>query len=250
MKAISLIPLLSCLCVLGLVSTPAAAQWSTTYTPLYATSPGQVDFFDIDETSTTDPTPLFGEPMRVGNELRFYPTSFVSESENADPDTTQGKLRMRISTWPGTFFEQISVTEYGDYLFTGSGGAATQANVGGTLYIINETPGEFPTIIQMPLVSDPVAPYSLPDSGGQFSASATIDLTGYFWTELYLIFTDTLQTASEAGTVAHIEKNVAHGPITLIVVPEPSCLCLLALSGWLSLPGRKKRTAGGGSRRP
>jgi hypothetical protein len=234
------VAVLSCLCVLGLLSAPASAEWITEYDPLYGTSAGDVDFYDIDETSTTDPTPLFGEPTRVGNELRFYPTNFSSESSGGMADTTAGRLRMHISTWPGTFFEKISVTEYGDYLLSGAGGVATQANVGGTLYVINETPGAFPTVVQVALQSDPTAPYTLPDPGGLFSVSGEIDLTGFEWTELYLIFTDTLQTTSEDGTVSYIQKNYVRGPVALTVIPEPGCLCLL-LVGAAAAVGCKRR---------
>lgn len=241
MNAKSGIALVSCLSLLCFVTAPATAAVSTTeYDPFYGTADGEVDFYDIDETSTTDDTPLFGEPERIGNMLLFYPTAFVSESADGDPDTTQGKLRMRITTYPGTFFEEIVLTEYGDYLLTGSGTDATQANVGGSLQIMDQTPGHLPTIIQVALESVPTAPYTLPgDSGDTFSASARItDLLPYEWTDIYLIFTDTLQTTSEAGTVSFIQKNMIQGPVALAIIPEPGCLCLLAV-GLVALKRRR-----------
>ena len=235
------IALASCLSLLCFVAAPAAATSTTTYDPFYGTADGEVDFYDIDETSTTDDTPLFGQPVRIGNTLLFYPTAFVSESADGDPDTTQGKLRMRISTYPGTFIERIIVSEYGDYLLTGPGTDATQANVGGSLQIMDLTPGHFPTIIQVPLESVPAAPYALPgDSGDIFLASAQItDLLQYEWTDIYLIFTDTLQTTSEAGTVSFIQKNMIQGPVALTVIPEPGCLSLLVVG----LVAMKRRRA-------
>ena len=234
---------LACFLALAFLATPAAALWETDYDPHYGTSAGQVDFYDIDETSMTDPTPLYGEPLRIGNLLRFYPTAFASESRDGVPDTTQGKLRMRIEADEGYYLEQIVISEYGDYLLTGLGGAETQANIGGTLYVIDESPEHmFPTIIEVPLEVTPVAPpFTLPDSGGQFQAHALIDVTEYQWTRMYVILTNTLQTTSTEGTVSFIQKNVLDGPVVDVrVIPEPGSLCLLALGAMGALIRKRK----------
>jgi len=233
MKVRHVSALVSIVCSFGLVS-PAAAEWTTPYDPLWGTQPGQVDFFDIDETSVTDPTPLFGSPTRFANNVLFYPVNFTSESANGDSDTTQGKLRLRVRAYPGTYLENVVITEYGDYLLTGGGGEGTQANIGGTLQLIDESPEHlFPTIIQVPLEVTPTAPFSLPgDTSGGYQATAEIDLTGYEWTQMYMILTNTLQTTSEdlgeSGTTAFIEKNVLNAPaVSVVVIPEPGCLGLL-----------------------
>jgi len=218
-------------CVPALLASPG---WADTfvYGDLPGTSLGEVDFVGISETSDTDPLPLFGTPSRAGNRLYFFPTNFVSLSQDGSTDTTSSTLNMSIVADAGYYIERVTIIELGDYILTGSGTDATYADVSGTLTV---TPGG-----AMPLVVAPPTPYYGPASGS-FDGSAMIDLTGQNVTQVDLAFENILATGSESQTTAQIQKNIVNVPtIEVSVIPEPACGLLLFLGG-LGLIRRRRR---------
>jgi hypothetical protein len=228
----SLAALLSAVCILGLCVVPAAAD-SHAYGNLMGTDVGEVDFINITESSDTDPVPLFGPPTRSGNRLFFTPTNFTSAAEDGASDTTAGIMSMSVVADEGYYLAQITIMEMGDYLLTGIGSEATFADVSATLTV---DPGNM--VAGMGFTPSP--PFVLPDSGS-YDGTVTIDLSGLNLTQIDLTFDNVLQTGSEAGTAASIQKNIGVLPsLDVTVIPEPGCLCLLAVGACLHLLRRKR----------
>jgi len=212
--------------ILGLLTVPA---WGTTagYPDLPGSIEGEVDFINISETSNTDPLPLFGVPTRMGNQLFFFPTAFVSTSTDGNPgmtDETSSTLAVTIVADEGYYIQSIVFSELGDYILTGIGTDATFASVTGTM---TANPGGL--VANMDIV--PAPPYYSPSSGA-YQGYAAIDLSGMNISQVELTVANVLQTGSEPLTTASIQKNIISAPtIDVTVIPEPGCLFLLALGG-------------------
>jgi len=201
--------------------------------------PGEVSFLNVTENSTTDPTPLYGAPTRVGNQLLFFPNSFTSYSANGTADTTSGTLQMIIQAPQGMFLQIIVINEIGDYSLLGWGTDGTSAGVSGLLTVTDLTPGTNGTASAMLNVL-PASPYTLPgDTAGEFIGSEIIDPSGKNITKVQINFNNILQTTSEFGTTAFIEKKFL-GTSIEVFVPEPATLSLLALGGAILIHRRRK----------
>lgn len=195
-----------------------------------------VDFFGVTETSATDATPLYGAPSVFGNSLAFFPASFASSSTGGSSDVTEGTLTITITAKPGFFLDKISIVEFGDYTLSGIGTAATYASVSGALDITDLTfaSGTYTD----PLAVSPTMPVDLSGgpADGLFSGSSMIDLTdlGLFGVKsIFLEFANVLETGSEAGTSALIQKKLISGTTITIetVIPEPSAIVVWSLLG-------------------
>ena len=75
-------------------------------------------FLNIQESSATDPLPLFGEPVVSGNELLFDPQTFSSFSEGLAADVTDSHLTMTITA--ASSIKTIVLNEEGDYTLIGA----------------------------------------------------------------------------------------------------------------------------------
>lgn len=220
--------------MLGLASGASAAP--ILYGDYIGLNPGDVDFLQVREDSVTDPPPLFEAPFFLPNKLIFTPISFVSYAANGSADTTSGTLQMRIRADAGTFLTTITITEAGGYTLVpaGLGSPATSTTINGLLTLTDINPGTY-GVFTDPLDITPNAPYFLPgDSDGEFVAITSIDLTGLGIREVILNFNNNLQTSSEQGTTALIQKT----NIT-IYTPEPASLALLAVGGLLLIRRRR-----------
>ena len=225
-----------CLCV---PLPPAVA--TINYPDIPGAGPQEVDFLNISETSVTDPEPLFGQPVRQGNQLLFFPQTFASSAADGLADTTAASLHVSVRAPQGHYLEKIHFVEYGDYSLAGAGTAATSAQVNGTLYIADIDPGLNGVLLDVMTV-DPAGPYTLPGpSAGQFSAATEVDLTGLGIYEVRISLNNNLQTTSEPGTTAFIQKKVQQGPaVGIIVIPEPAS-ALLLMFGALAVARRRAR---------
>jgi hypothetical protein len=221
--------------VLGLVSVGLAE--TTSYGDYLGSAPSEVDFLGVTEASTTDSLPLFGEPMRADNSLWFFPTTFASEAHDGSSDTTAGTLTMTIRADEGCYLNEIIVSEYGIYSLAGSGGSGTSASVSGTLHI--DTGSQ---VLEVPMDVTPEPPYILPPgcTDEQFIGSIVINLPAGV-SQVSFSFEDILQTSSESGTAAYIQKNIVSGPVIgIAVIPEPASMFLLLGGGAALL---RRRTA-------
>lgn len=210
---------------------PAIAT-SFDYGDYFGVNPGDVDFLKVKENSITDPVPLYGHPVRMGNDLVFFPKTFASSSSDGLADTTSGTLTMRLRADDGFFLEVITVSEHGGYKLTGVGSRATSATDNGLLTLTDISPGTHGVFAQPLAASPPI--YSLPaDVLDNFAIETHIDLTGLHISEVVLNFNNNLQTTSQSGTDARIQKDEI-----IIKTPEPATLGLLAL-GALAIRRRR-----------
>jgi hypothetical protein len=221
--------------VLVLVNAEATRGNSIIYGNFLAATPGEPDFLQVLESSVTDAVPLYGPPSLVGSGLVFFPASFASSSASGGADTTSGTLRMRIHADAGFFLQVITIVESGAYRFAGNGTPATSATINGLLTITDVSPGTHATLTDT-LTVLPAPVYKQPGNlAGDFTAITHVDLTGLGISDVVLNFNDNLQTTSQIGTTAFIEKKQIN-----IYTPEPTTLGLL-LAGVFTLRGRRGR---------
>jgi len=211
-----------------------------------------VDFFGVTETSATDPTPLYGAPSVFGNSLAFFPLDFASSAAGGASDVTEGTLLVTITAKPGFFIDKISIIEFGDFSLSGVGTSATFASVSGMLDLTDLSGGS--GTHSDPLAVSPSMPVDLSGgpTDGLFSGAAEIDLAGlglFGITSVFLEFANILETGSEPGTSALIQKKLISGTTITVdtVVPEPSALVIWSVLGLLLTLGtwrsRRKRRA-------
>lgn len=197
-----------------------------------------VDFLQVTETtqSVGDPAVLWGAPeiAGTGDQLVFFPPSFVTTCSAGGSDTTSSLLTIDVSAQPGGHIQVLTLVEDGDVQMTSFppfGTAATNAtaSMSGTLTITETTSG-------------PIAPVVIPFSGS-FVPKATFELPGDFgtntWngrvdidvesvvplaTEAVLALDNTLSTNCGPGNAsALMQKKVVNGPVVAIMVNPLEC---------------------------
>jgi hypothetical protein len=213
------------MCALVLALCSPAWAGSVNYGDFLGGGPGDVDFLQVIESSITDAVPLYNTPTHVGNGLFFFPDSFASASSGGGADNTSATLSMRIRAHPGFFLEVVRIEEAGGYQLTGIGGSGTSATINGLLTVTDIAPGTHGVLTNALSVSPPPI-YSSPNSTlGDFTALTQINLTGMGISQVVLNFNNNLQTASEPGTSARIEKDEIR-----IYSPEPTTLAFLLIA--------------------
>lgn len=224
-----------------------SAQATTNYTDVIGTS---VSFTGINETSTTDPEPLFDQPGGIGNQLLFFPATFSASASGAfGYDETSSLLNLTISgNGPLDTIDQVNISEFGDVTLSGVGTSATGtfAAMAGYLTVTETTGGPIaPVIIPILGVFTPSDTLDLITNPGAtlWSATYSVDVTSYVAnaTVAELQLDNNLFAYSEAGTTATIQKKVVSGPAVIIeVVPEPGTFLMVA-GGLLGLAVRSRR---------
>ena len=194
-----------------------ATATATADTMPWTMSGTSCSFLNIEESSATDPLPLFGEPTVSGNELLFKPQEYFSYSEGLAADVTDSHLTMTVTATSA--IKTLVLSEVGDYTLVGAANASANASVSTpvTLLINNDsnlTLSTYMTFSVMPTGSSAYEPHSgtftLPaDSGagvlwqGTLTADIAAFLTskGYSGsaTEIYLSLDDVLDTSSTAA---------------------------------------------------
>jgi PEP-CTERM motif len=177
------------------------------------------------ESSATDPLPLFGVPIVVGDSLTFSTGPFAAAQAGVGSDITAGQLSFVIQADPGLFIESISLDEIGDFLMLGS---TAEVTAGGTLVatILDPQLGGF---VSDAIGIDPLVPLTGTGSG-IWSGEATVDLSQYRVTRVRIDLDNILIASSGAGPdAAFIDKKALTVDVDFTEVPEPATLALLGL---------------------
>ncbi len=179
----------------------------------------------LTESSVTDPLPLFGTPIVIGNSLSFSTGPFAAAQAGVGADITAGQLSFVIQADPGLFIESISLDEIGDYLMLGSTAVVT---AGGTLVatILDPLLGGF--------VSDPITfdqAFPLTGTGsGIWSGQALVDLSQFNATRVRIDLDNILIASSDLPShAAFIDKKALTVSVAFSQVPEPAALALMGL---------------------
>jgi hypothetical protein len=223
-----------------LLFTSFAAADTFTYGTLNGTS---VTFQNINETNNSpdnDTVELFGAPQVFGDQLYFFPQNFSSESIDGVSDITTSTLQVMLVAQPGETIERVRIQEFGDYLLTGSGDDATQADA--SLFLTVTALG--PSTGVETSFDEEDFDLSI-HSGDGFDLFAEIVFDDPV-TMAMVNFNNNLSTTSEAGTTSFIQKKVTSGPaVTLSVNPTPIPVpgaAWLVLSGVAGLVALRKAT--------
>ena len=217
-------------------------------------------FQGITEDSPTDTIPLYGSPTMSAGALSFNPVSFNASSTSGQPamDCTTGDLSMDILALGGRHIASITVREGGDYVLAGLGTVATRADASATLCVsILEIDGTAitPLILTESMTFNPNAdgnfnPVDDPGVGVLWDGLAAIDIASALAdegiagnaTKVSLAVSNILTATTEPLTVAHIAKKQFGIEVTTQIgmVPEPTCLVLLACGALGLLPIRRR----------
>ena len=180
---------------------------------------------DLIESSATDPTPLFGAPIVVGDSLSFSTGPFAAAQAGVGADITAGQLSFVIQADPGLFIESISLDEIGDFLLLGN---TAEVTAGGTLVatILDPLTGGF---VSSPIVFDQTFPLTGTGSG-IWSGASTVVLTQLSATRVRVDLDNILIARSDDPTdAAFIDKKALTVNVTFNEVPEPATLALLGI---------------------
>ncbi len=223
-------------------------------------SGASVDYLGVQESSVTDPVPLFGAPTVVGNVIDFNPVGFAATATGGGIDLTDGQLDMSIRAKPTYAVDRVVFSEAGDFSLIGIGTANTYVQVTANFFVdimqvdgVNlGSPVSFTTQMQfVPVTSGIFTLPANPGAGQLWNGSITLDLAqalddaGVSYTlgaTLVKVNLDNqLVALSESGTYSYIAKKDFKGfSVTTFTVPEPSSFALLLLGG-LGLFFRRNR---------
>lgn len=249
-------------CVLAL-----AVQESLVAAPInYGSHVGTtVSYVDVTEDSTTsDPVPLFGAPIFSADSIDFNPVGFDAHAGGAGGnDVTGSRLTFMVQANPGKALSNISFSEAGDTTLAGAGTDATATAVSATGSItVSHVDGAAiaPVVRPIALTFTPSGGgYGLATDGGggplffqQWSGSLLVNINQILTqagvpfsvgaTKITVDITNTLTASSQAGTMATINKKDFGGISITVNIPEPASVVLAALA--LATLGWRRRSAG------
>ena len=193
---------------------------STTQANILCGEPnGTADLFDWQDGQSL--YGLFGDPTPIGgNTLAFFPSGFRAESIDDSADSVYDLLEFELTAHSGFSFQNITITEYGDYGVFDTGGV----QVFGSLTVTNLDTMESLTAITNSDLSTPETDATLP-----WQAWTQLDIGASDWTHIKIAFENHLYAASDDGSIAFIEKKVVGNAITLQTIPEPATITILSI---------------------
>lgn len=219
--------------------TRTASATPINYGDFLGSAPGEVDFLQVTEDSSTDATPLYDAPIHLTNKLVFTPLGFAAGSSNGTADTTNGTLILNIRADVGGALDYIVIHELGDYTLSGVGTSATGANIVANMSALDLSPGTHGAFNDG-LNFTPSPLYTLPaGTFDEFAGLGVINLTGLGISEIFLTLTNNLTATSEMGTTSFIQKKNIIIEATDQFIPEPATMSLLLTGGLLMLRRRR-----------
>jgi len=216
-------------------------------------SGGTITYIGVEESSGTDPVPLYGTPSISINELSFTP-NLVATASGGGIDVTDGLLSFDLEVEPGHAIVGLEISEFGAYSLLGSGTDTTQALIAAIGFL---------TITEVDGV--PISPFTVTDSfslsfdlvadgpvalapwteGLSFDLSAALAAEGFSAssgvTAAEFVMNNQAVAFSEAGTLSFIDKKGLDITVET-VVPEPATLMLAVLAfGSIGLAAGRRR---------
>lgn len=206
--------------------------------------PPGVSFLQVEESSGTDPVPLYGPPTPFATGLDFNPSAaYTASTSGGGADFTDGQLNFTIaSKAPIT---TINLFERGDYSLGGSGTAVTEVQAGAVLLAtvtgvngVNVAPINLPPVnasVGYNLVANPglTQPWSI-----GLAVNVAAQVPGA--TRVDVVINNALLAVSQQSSAAHIAKK--DFIIRVGTVPEPTTAFLLlggTALGWVALRRRE-----------
>lgn len=236
--------LLGCFVVclsLAMLATPASAD-VVSYLTEGSPVAGPVDFdYDI-----SAPSPWAGSVIQTSNSLAIHPTNYAVTSAAGVPSVAflmNQMLPIMITAPAGYTVSTITVFEDGGFSlrdFGTTGTDMTQVSVTTSLYATAEADDDTVVLVPQTMMfsTNPVGPFN---EAGDYNLVDDATMTGRWYGELtwniaaaqpnatsvLLSVGNSLVAVSQATTLASISKAQFRVEIGLVVVPEPSTVCLL-----------------------
>lgn len=244
----------ACVVLVAIMSqiTPFAQAYTWDEISGYYNDDNQIQGLTTTYDHVASDTGLYGDMQISGDNMWFFPTAFQAQVGDGATQLLDETLQFELTSKPGggagadRFIDSIQFIEYGDYgLIDNIGGAGTDATnasvtCGLTVQILERNRSsvfEFP--IQAYLTFTPSEGDYFLDADGAtaqtlWQGSLNLDLPYDDITKIQVSIDNTLNVASETGTIARIEKKgLGEAPAVVIspVIPEPATLVLLGLGG-------------------
>ena len=203
--------------------------------------PPGVTFLNVEESSGTDPVPLYGPPTPFATGLDFNPTNFVAASSGGGADLTDGQLNFTVMS--NTPISVINLFERGDITLAGTGTSATEVQAGTVLLAtvraingVNVAPINLPPVnasLGRNLVANPgvAQPWSL-------GLGLNVGVPGA--TKIDVVINNALVAVSQQMSVALIAKK--DFMIRVDIVPEPTTALLTLAGAALGIVSVRRRT--------
>jgi hypothetical protein len=186
---------------------------------LWSNASGAAGLFDWQNGQSLNG--LFGDPTLIGgNTLAFFPSNFRAESTDGITDSVYDRLEFELIAHSGFSFQNIAISEYGDYGIFDSG----LVQVSGSLTVTNLDTMEFLTALLSSDLSSQQTNDILP-----WQAWSGVNIGAADWTHIKITLENCLYAMSDEESVAFIEKKVLGSAITLQIVPEPATIVVLSL---------------------
>lgn len=204
-----------------------------------------VAYIDVTETSS-DPLPLYGAPIVIGDSLAFFEPSssnpslgFGAQSAGGVGDITDGFLNLTIMAKPGNGISALTFSEGGDYTMSALGAALAQVSASLNVFELSIVGVDGSPIAPVVLSDTQSVTLNLPGDPptGLWNLSSSFDLdaaltgAGHSFalgaTKIVAKINNTLTALSQPGSVAGIfKKDFDIDPETR--VPEPTTMALAA----------------------
>ncbi|MDD5010517.1 MAG: PEP-CTERM sorting domain-containing protein [Phycisphaerae bacterium] len=198
---------------------------------LWSNASGTAGLFDWQNGQSLNG--LFGDPTLIGgNTLAFFPSNFRAESLDGITDSVYDRLEFELNANSGFSFQNIAISEYGDYGIFDSG----CVQVSGSLTVTNLDTAESLTAS---LSSDLSAQQA--NDIRPWQAWSGVNIAAADWTHIKITLENCLCAVSDEGSLAFIEKKVLGSAITLQVIPEPATIAILSLGTILAFRNANRR---------